>query len=211
MASSVAVVNVLVFTRSSVEPVVPFFLNSILKLVPFVVNSFKWSLDGVHKSIPFPHAKIVTTRVARHFARVTNWLRGAHWFWLFAVPVWDFSAFGFSFEAFLNLSFINGFSGWYFDGFFNVFGVRHFHRDVFGSFTLDLSADGFFFEGWDLTGDFDFFLVRYLNLVFFGSVGLFHDRFWWARFADWLARFANWLARLALVEVAVVLVVAGTR
>lgn len=209
MASSVTVINVFVFTRSSVKPVVPSVLNFVLKLVPFVINSFKWSLDGVHKPVSFSHA-IVTW----HFTRVANWLRWANWFWLFAVPIRNFSAFGFGFKAFLDLGLVDGFSGWYFDGFFNVFGVRNFHRDVFGSFTLDLSADGFLFETWNLTGDFDFFVERNLNLVLFGSVGFFHDRFWWARFADWLARFANWLAwlaRLALVEIAVVLVKVGTR
>jgi len=202
LASPVAVVNVLVFTRSSVEPVIPFFLNSILKLDPFVVNSFKWSLDSVHESIPFPHAKIVTTWVTRHFARVTNWLRGAHWFWLFAVPVWDFSAFGFSFEAFLDLGLVDGFSGWYFDGFFDVLGVRHFHWNVLGFFTLNLSADGFLFKTWDLAGDLDFLVVWNLDAVFLGSVAFFHDRFWWTWFADWLAWFAShWLAWLALVPV----------
>lgn len=203
-ASSVAIINIFVFARSSVEPGVPFVLNFILKLVPFVVDDFKWSSDRVHEPISFSHAKItVTARVAWHwFTRVADWLRRANWFWLFAVPVRNFSAFGFGFEAFLDLGLVDGFSGWYFDGFFDVFGVRNFHWNVFGSFALNLFADGFLFETWDLTGDFDLFVVRNLNLVLFGSVAFFHDRFWWARFAHWLAWFAShWLTWLALVPV----------
>lgn len=202
-ASSVAIVNIFVFARS-VSVGIPFVLNFVFKLVPFFIDGIEWSSDRVHEPISFSHTKIVTAWVTRHwhFTWVADWLRWADWFWLFAVPVWDFSAFGFSFETFLDLGFVDGFSGWYFDGFFDVLGVRNFHWNILGFFTLDLSADGFLFKTWDLTGDLDFFLVWNLNLVFLGSVGLFHDRFWWTWFADWLAWFAShWLAWLALVPV----------